>query len=358
MKTVSRLSGHLLISLALVGLSAACRQKDAEQAKLQSRCQLQQVVSTATTLGSTENSKTLYDYDASGNLIRKALTSTATYSVGGGSTVSTVETYAYTSDNFLTAYTYTNQRNVNFVGAISTFQRTQTRAYTYANDRLAGYTQSETVVASATSPSVTTNSSVVYEYDAAGQLLKEISTFGSRTATWTYQNGRAVDYVEKTGSVEARPLTLQNGLVTQFRYAGTQSSGTGTIVPYIADTRFQYDERRRLIQQQQVTNDALDSYFTQSWQSGAPAELTVPRFKGHPVIQSPYGETGVLTQKKIYEINKQQANTVYPYLEYTYVHQLNSQDVVTNTQVKTVHFTNGQQQPDLNTLVYTYSGCN
>lgn len=359
MKTYRPLFRLLLVGSVLGWLSAGCRNGTEDGTDPQAHCRLQRVVSTTKTLSGSGTDETTYGYDAAGNLVKKIVASAFTNTTGGGTNATTTETYTYTEDGFLADYTYaTNQKAVSFTGAVTNYQYAQHKTFMYTSNRLTGYTLTTTAQnGGAPVPTTTTHT---YVYDAAGQLVTETGSGGPNgpTAVWTYQNGQLVDYVEKGVTTESRPYTVQDGLITKARFVGTISYGNGPTGPYVLDQVYQYDDQRRLIKQQEFVNDTLDRYYTQEWQTGKPATLCLPAFKGHPVVKALYGEPGVLVKNRQYFVNKQRGNAVYQYMENTYTNQLNAQGYVTSTKLESVPLMTGQTVPDVTTTVYTYTGCN
>ncbi len=350
MKTTRSLTRLLLVCTTLGGLIAGCTNGSNDGATPKTDCRIQRIVSTTKTgFGATGTAETVYDYDATGNLAKQTLTSTNRQSSGSSDNTTTTTQYQYDAAGFLTNSVYSiMQKTASSTGEVYTYQSTSAKVYTYTNNRLAGYAQTDVVLsAGGISPpqqrtTVLTNA---YEYDAAGQLVKEVNSNGT---TWTYRNGQAVDVKSYF------PYVLENGLITKATFPGTDATGK----PLTLVQTFQYDAQRRLIKYQECLNDVLESYYTKEWQTGKSAATALPVFKGHPAIQSPYGEGGVLTKYSRNFVNHQQGNTAYLFNEQTNTNQLNAQGFVTHTQTEVMYFTNGQKQPDVTTTVYTYTGCN
>lgn len=354
MKKTGLNSRLLLVSIGLAWLNAGCDTGD-NGTTPQSGCRIQRIVSTTKGgFGATGTAETAYDYDAAGNLLKKTETNAQRQSAESSSQTTTTETYAYDAGNFLTDYTYSLVQKSDFYGNVSNYQVTQNKVYTYADNRLTGYRLTSVVPShynAGVPQQVTTVITGTYEYDAAGQLVKEIIANGP---TRTYRNGQLVSYGEGDGSANSQSFTLENGLVVQARFPGTNSTGTISILKQVRG----YDEQRRLIKHQEFVNDSLSRYHTQEWQTGKPAALAIPLFKGHPVIREAYGEPGVLIKYREYAVNKLRPDPVYQFVERTYTNQLNAQGYVTDTRKESMYFTNGQKQPDVTTTTYTYTGCN
>ncbi len=348
MKNLRLLARLLLLGVGLGWLSAGCNNGTDDGTTPQGNCRIQRISSTtkAGIGGDVSTDEIVYDYNQAGNLLKKTQV-TESNSLSVTNTTTTTETYTYSADSLLTTSTYSLVQQVNFYGKPSTYQYTWTKLYTYTNNRLTGYTQRSTTSSNSTTSGPQQQTGITtgtYTYDAQGQLIRETNSNGT---TWTYQNGQVVAI---TGSF---PYTVQNGLVTKARFPGTNSAGA----PFDLLQTFEYDGQRRLIKSQEFKGDSLDNYFTQEWQTGKPASVAVPVFKGHPIIQPTYGELGVLTKYRYYFINLQ-THTASPYMERTYTNQLNKQGFITNTKLETVYFTNGQTQPNVTTITYTYTGCN
>lgn len=358
MRTLRSVARLLVICTGLGWLSAGCHNKTTDAAP-QGNCRVQRVFTTGNRLGSTATTETIYKYDVVGNLAKKAQTSAYQYLAGGGDNTTTTETYTYNADGFLTLYDFLIvQQNVDFTGKVSNYKYTWNKAYTYTDNRVTGYTRKDIsynqgIMSSPQQQTITIMG--LYEYDAAGQLVKETINNG---ATWTYRNGQLLEYTEKNGTTESHPYTIQNGLIIQARFNGTKGVTNGPDIPYNLTQIREYDDQRRLTKHQEFRNDTLDSYYTQEWQTEKPATLTVPALKGHPVLKLPYGESGVMTRYRTYYVNHLKADSVYSFNDITYTNQLNAQGFVTNTNAETRYFTNGQTQPDVSTTVYTYTGCN
>lgn len=352
MKNFRLVTRLLLACIVLTWLSAGCNNGNTGTIP-QNGCRIQRIVTTTKSPGTDGTSETVYDYDAAGNLLKRTKTSVYAYSAGGSQNTTNTDTYTYNADNFLITSTLsTLQKTVSFTGSISTYEYTSTKTYTYINNQLAGYTERSSKFDSnitSTSQPQTYTAAGTYEYDASGQLTKQLFSNGE---TWTYRNGQAVDH---TG---AYPYILQNGLITKASFPGTMGLNDGTTRPYNLDQVFRYDDQRRLIQYQEFYNDTLKNYHTQEWQDGKPAELTLPAFKGHPVLKSPSGERGVLTRQRMYTILTQPAGRVSQYYDVTCSNQLNAQGFVTSTKQETLNLGNGQTQTDVTTTVHTYTGCN
>ena len=144
-----------------------------------------------------------------------------------------------------------------------------------------------------------------YSYDAGGQLaqLIEQTTYPNLpdslrkqtlypdgySTTWTYKEGKAIDYMLKAGGVEKKPYTLQNGLIT--RLANDLSGSTSV---------YTYDSQRRVIKDEYWQNGKL-KYYTDYVPSAAKLTAqSLPAIKGFPTVVNPNGETSAAASYKTY----------------------------------------------------------
>ncbi|MBC8155077.1 MAG: hypothetical protein H7Z72_19480, partial [Bacteroidetes bacterium] len=85
----------LLIGIGLGWLSTGCDTGE-NGTTPQAGCRIQRIVSTTKTgFGATRTAETVYDYDAAGNLLKKAEMNAQRHSAENSSQTTTTETYAY-----------------------------------------------------------------------------------------------------------------------------------------------------------------------------------------------------------------------------------------------------------------------
>lgn len=316
-------------------LTGGCSPND-QSIKSQAVCRIQRIASTSTN-GTT--AETVYDYDPAGNLLSNVFTQHYT----NQSDLTTVtKYYTYDAASFLTHAVVTNLAKKTSPGGSSIWQVTSTTDYTYTYNRLTAYTQRDERVeqVGANSPqSRTTTTTGTYTYDAGGQLTQ---TTGNGLTT-TYQNGKVVGYLSTS------PFTVENGLVTKAWFPGTNSAGG----PANLTQNLQYDEQRRIIRYQEAVNDSLTTYYTQEWQTGKLAEQSLPLFKGHPVVQLPFGELGVVTNYKRFYANQQPGGKPYLFSETATTNQLNAQEFVVSSTARRMARSPMSRQPFIPTPAVT-----
>lgn len=349
MKTTQFTPCLLLVCLMVSLLNSQCSPPAAEVDSVQDACRIQQIVSTVKNANTEGTSQTQYAYDAADNLQRIVKTSRYQSGTIANQSSATTETYTYDANNFLIRKQLLTLDQSIFANRTTDYQYSATTEYTYSNGRLVSYQL--TGLTSSTTSSGTQQqrnvSNCQYEYDAAGQLVRQ--TFDQNQPI-TYQNGLITAYYSNLNQ-----FTVTNGLITKAFFPGTE--GSANTVRNLTQLR-QYDEQRRPIEQRELINDTLSSYYTQAWQAGLTAEQSLPAFKGHPQTRPPYGEPGLVTDYRQFQINRQQNNTVYQSNRTTTVHVLNAKGYVTKSTATTTNFAGGTQQPDVMTTMYTYTNCN
>ena len=331
------LPGYLLIAW----LTSGCNSGD-QTVTPQTDCRIQQIVSTTKTgtLGSI--TKSTYEYDQLGNLLRKTQTTQAD---ALQQEIVAIDQYTYNVANFLTRLTTSSTTKTTLPAGVLTSQTTLTTDYTYTDNRLTAYTKhSETNETGLSNPqSYTTAGTRTYTYNAAGQLMQT----QENGLTATYQNGQVQTY---EGSFR---YVIDNGLIVKAVFPGTNGTGGRADL----SQQWQYDGQRRVVRYEEAINDSTRAYYTQEWQMGKPASASLPTFKGHPLVQSPDGEPGVVTKFQQFYVNQQQGNKAYLFSETITANQLNAQGYVTNSTATTTYSTNGQS-PTTTSTIYTYTGCN
>lgn len=351
MKTTQRTSYGLLACLIVSLLNSQCARPTADVPSLQSGCRIQQVVSTLKNATTEGTSQTQYTYDAAGNLLRTVLTNRYQSGPGSNQSSTTTETYSYDASNFLLRKESLTQESSVLGNQQTGFQRTLTTDYVYSDSRLASYratgTTSFTTSGSTRQQTDITNSQ--YAYDATGQLVQQML---NNNQTTTYQNGLVTAYNYTPNGLNT--YTVTDGLISSAFFPGTEGT-TGKVSNLLQRRR--YDDQRRPIEQRELINDTLRSYYTQAWQSGFTAEQSLPAFKGHPQIRSPYGEPGLVTDHRQFQVNRQQGNSIYESSRTTTVHELNAEGYVTRSVATTTNNASGQPASVL-TTVYTYTNCN
>lgn len=352
-------STQLISLLILSALAIRCVHPEQNTTLPQSECRLTRSQTTTQSSQYTGRDETVYSYDAVGQLSRRASTQTFQYTNGGKNDLSTTETFTYDANGLLVSLLRQElSSSVGFTGGRDyAAQLTSNKTYSYTDGRLTGYVQQDnrtSQIGTVTSSPQTTTLTGRYEYDAVGQLTTERVTTTTGQQTKTYQNGQITAFSEQYGTTLSRPFTYQNGLLVKAFFPGSKGSGAVANLSQV----FAYDATRRLTTYQEFVNDTLQSYFTQTWQTGKPASVALPRFKGHPVTVPSAGEPGLLTTKSQYYIN-QQTRAVQHFSEATYTNDLNGQGYVTKTSGQT-RFLHPQTLPQVETTtaLHTYTNCN
>lgn len=358
MKTSRSLLPILLIFLFSSWLTVGCN-SNSDDATPQGTCRIQQYVSVSKTpaLNTTALNQTDYVYDPQGNLAKTVTTFTkqTTGSTDMQNETTTVS-YTYDAEGYLTKMDSQQKATNVFAGKTKNEQSSVVSNYAYTNSRL---TSINTRRIGAYGVNTTTIES--YEYDGSGDLTKKIATItydydpavaieipvgpsGGQQIS-TYQKNQLVDYVEKSGSTEYRPLTIQNGLVTMF-----------STTPNFR-TFWEYDNQKRQAKITDYVGDTLIRTTSQTWSDAKPAIASLPAFKGFPatIPSSDFGQPGVLatsTNANWNSISKKMETSV----EQTSVIQTNSQGYVTSV-VSTAKHPGVVSQDFTTTETYTYAGC-
>ena len=360
MKTIRRVSYVLLSSILIGWLIAGCSHSPTEPSP-QTTCRIQQYVSTSISSGLKTIYQINYEYDQPGNLT-KLVTTFDKRSVGATTPIQTIVSnvvYTYDTEGYLTAST-SQEKNTIVMGSKTTIEQVSVvSSYSYTNGRLAS---SHTRRLGAYGVNTTTTES--YEYDNSGALVKKTAQslydYDPAVATeipssptgplqiWTYQKNQLTDYVEKSGTTEFRPLTIQNGVVTKASFPGAQGD-------YVAT--YEYDSQQRPTKWEEYIGGILNRTYTQTWSEAKPSSATLGNFKGWPLIGQEYGRAGVLVTNKSFSLNTA-TKQMQEDSEQTSVIQTNSQGFVTDNSI-TIKRPNpaSTAQDNVTTETYTYSGC-
>jgi len=338
--------------LPLLLLAPACTDPDNRETTPQGECRLHTVTTTATSSLYTFIERTTYEYDGAGQLLRKTTTSGTRYTdpqlaKQANRDQTSTTTYAYDGEGFLqtSEYEFLNEL-VNPSGQPATERHGWKRTFTYANGRLAGYTEVASANDNPPAPVV-----YAYEYDGSGNLLRLRRTTGTGfAATHSFSQNRLVDYVESRSGVETRPFGLQNGLVIAYTIAGGWRG------------EYTYDARQRLVRMEEFIDGKSHSYFTQTFDAGKPATDAEPPCRGFPTVGAPgsnpgFGQAGLPAEKKQYFANSLTGEAEL-YSETTWANRLNGRGFVEGA-VKTESFKNPQTLPQRveATTTYAYAGC-
>ncbi|SFE27568.1 hypothetical protein [Spirosoma endophyticum] len=345
MKTIRIITRLILLPIGLNWLSAGCGTQKDDQVRAANDCRIQHSASSFHSQGNEGTIQLDYAYDAQGKLTNKTKISQSSSSTVASDKTTTTDTYTYDAAGFLTRSVTDIQQQYMFVGKPSEYHYVSTKTYSYTNERLAAYAQTDVTYDSHITSGPQPQTSVMttsYTYDSSGQLIKQTS---SNEESITYQNGKA--FTLTSGYLFER----QDGLVVKATFPGTDSRGAVRTLVQVNE----YDTHRRLMKHQEYINDSLSTYYTQEWQTGQPAESSLPTFKGHPTVFSLFGEPGLLTRYRAYSVNNQ--HQIVQYTEQTFTHQLNAAGYIIGTKQISQALTNGPQQPDLSTISYTYTGC-
>ena len=263
----------------------------------------------------------------------------------------------YDTDGFMTASISQELYLTTTVNKIFREQITTTNRYSYANGRLSGYTTNRIGA-----HGVTTNTTASFTYDADDlvsktetstsvvhdpAIAKEIPASSTgNTRIWTYRKSQLVDYVEKSGSSELRPLTIQDGVVTKI-------GGLNYEVRYV------YDSQQRVTKQDNFVEGRLNEYYLQTWTDAKPSSAALPQLKGFPRV-SPVFEpapAGVLATRKTFFWNSV-SKTMYQYEESTSIVQTNAQGFIIGAIITTTHPNPAAASQDITaTETCTYAGC-
>ncbi|MCX6218683.1 hypothetical protein [Spirosoma sp.] len=360
MKTILSVLYALLGSILIGWFTGGCTRQE-QTPTAQGTCRIQQYRATTTSTSLNSTRQTNYQYDPQGNLTNVVTTLDQRPATGtaGTQTGTTTVAYSYDAAGYLTAST-SQQKTTDILSGNKTNIATVSIAssYSYTNGRLA-----TAVTKNIGAYGVTTNTTESYEYDASGGLTKKtsLSTYTYDPAItkeipanptgplciWTYTKNRLVDYVERSGTAEYRPLTIVNGLVTGYSTAGNYK------------TVWEYDSQNRQTKAADYVGDTLTVMTTQTWSDAKPSIASLPVFKGFPVTvpASEFGQTGVLSTSTNSYWNSV-SKTIETFVTRSSVSQTNSQGLVTTTVITAKHPNPAAVSQDYTTAeTYTYSNC-
>ncbi len=211
-----------------------------------------------------------YQYDVKGNLIKKSFVIDRETKAENVQT----ETYTYNSNGFLIEK---NMKNVIAEPKLTVRQNSETKKYSYTNDRV-----------SLIETAITNNKGIIsietekYVYDSKGGLTSiEKRIQDGATSTMVYSGGRLTDYIVKSGNgTTTHPYTIENGLVTKI-------TGDGY---YVSNT---FSVKGQVLKSEIYNDGKLNSYSVYEWSDAIRAESTFHSFKGIPCGQDEMGTTGV-----------------------------------------------------------------
>lgn len=337
--------------------ATGCDGTSSNEAAPELACRIERYSATSQAKFYNRTTQTNYAYDAAGNLTKMVVSHEQRPANGAvaNQTGTTITAYAYDANGFLTTST-SQEEYVTITNKTIREQITTTKSFSYAVGRLAGYT-----VNRVGAYGITTMTTGTLAYNAAGELVSKTETntsvvhdpaiakevpigSGGVTRIWTYLKNQLVDYVERAGNAESRPLSIQNGLVTKI---------TGSNY----EVRINYDGRQRVIRQENYANGQLIDYNEQTWTDVKPSTAALPLFKGFPTgAQALEAEQpGVPASRKSFYWNSV-AQTMQMYSESTSAVQTNAQGFVTGAVTTTKHPT-AADQDETTTETYTYTGC-
>ncbi len=247
-----------------------------------------------------------YQYDIQGNLIKRLLV----IDRATKAEAQEIQKFTYNSNGFLIEKSI---KTINAQPGVAIVQTSWLEKYTYANDRLATAEISYT-----NRKGITSVENIKYLYDSGDVLTARESRKDDGTMiTSTFDSkGLLIDYVEKSSTgIVAKPYTIQNGLVLKIKEKFGYSS-------------FIYDENRQNTKSETYTDGKLNSYSTIEYNNALRAEITLPKFKGFPIIKNEMGEDGVVDKFQYFahtagDGKMQQGN------ESTYINQKNTCGLVT-----------------------------
>jgi hypothetical protein len=283
-----------------------------------------------------------YQYDTQGNLTKRSLVIDRAIKAE----TQEIQTFTYNSNGFLIEK---STKTTNTEPGTATIQTTSwLEKYTYSNDRLATAEISYT-----NRKGVTSVENIKYLYNMDSVLSsRENSKPDGTIATSSYDNkGLLTDYVVKSSTGTTQPYTIQNGLVTKIKEK-------------LANSNFVYDENRHITKNEIYIDGKLNSYINFEYNNALRAELSLPKFKGFPIIKNEMGEEGVADKFQYFadtagDGKMQQGN------ESTFVNQKNSYGLITKidltNKVLPCSFSQGNIVPGYitkSTQVFTYTDCN
>ncbi|GAB2552581.1 hypothetical protein [Spirosoma aerophilum] len=358
--TLTRLNALLGI-VFITWLSSGCNRTEQDTTTPQSTCRLQQYTVTTNSNGFNSTKQTSYEFDPQGNLTKTttAFNQQPTNGTYGTQNSTTTSTYRYDTNGFLTTSGSEQQTtSLSFDNKTTTERVSITTSYAYANGRL-----TTVVTKNVGAQGVTTTTTEAYSYDGSGDLTRKTSqsTFAYDPATgkenpvnstgplriWTYQKNQLTDYVERSGTTDSRPVTIQNGLVTTFTSAGNHK------------TIWAYDSQQRQTKISDYLGDTLTRTTSQTWSTAKPATAALSIFKGFPVPvpASEYGQPGVMASSSYSYVNTTN-NKLETFTNQTSVIQTNSQGFVTSIATTVSHPNPASASQDYTVAeTYTYSGC-
>lgn len=350
MKTFQAIS-RLFVSIGMGWLHTGCREGTSPQGS----CLIQQF--------NTNPEATTYRYDPKGRPVKWEYTL---------ADLTITATYTYDDQGYLTASSLVRNDRSSPNASQPARQTTTSAVYTYTNGQLTGYLTQKTP---GSSPGVKITG--VFQYDAAGNLIKETARFKYTSdpqqsaepynfpddfqRTWFYNKNQLVDYTTKNGDTESHPYTIVNGLVTKV-------AGSAT---------YDYDSQRRLSKATIYNQGTINSYYTIDWDAGKSWLESLPAFKGFPTFKPVAGQ-GVETTlgadlgaldygvwataglpKDFSYFADYKANGLVKLTKSTYTNQLNSQGYISSTTtVNTATYPDEPQQSTTRTTTYNYTGCN
>lgn len=356
MKTIPHFLYVFVISAFISWLSAGCSQGTTE-ANPKSTCRIEQYNAVSKSAFSNTVSQTTYDYDQLGKLTKTVSTFTKQSTSGTNQQTSTTTVlYSYDTEGYLTAMNSQLTTITTAAGKTTTEKITLANSYSYTNGKLSSASK-RTVGAYGLNTTV----SELYAYDGAGALATKTAQThydydpavtheipGSPTGPvqiWTYQQNVLIDYVEKSGALESRPIMIQNGLAMSIT------------IPDNYKVRWEYDNQQRQIKLAEYVSDTLTRTTSQTWGDAKPAITSLPAFKGFPVTApaSEFGQVGVLATSN-YSYWNSISKKMETFSAQTSITQTNTQGYVTNVTTIVKH-PMAADQDETTTETYTYSGC-
>ncbi|QHT65867.1 hypothetical protein GXP67_03890 [Rhodocytophaga rosea] len=358
MKTTQVSLQLLWISLICSLLLSSC-ETDSGKPTPATGCRIQKYTAVIQQPGSqhVQNEQAIFTYDNEGKLIK----ADSSWTISGGSSgldngnSSTVATYTYNAEGFLTAAnSQTVRQTMIGTGNTKTDHRSLNTTFTYTQGKLTGY-----LANSVSFYGLATNVTGTFEYDAAGNVVKQtaVNTYtydpnvvkevpgypSGWQRTWIYTDKQLTDYIEKRGAAETHPYTIQNGLVTKATYPESY-------------TLFEYDNQQRLTKYQFFNGNKLNSYYTQTWNEGKPFFTSLPAFKGFPELQPIMGKVGVWKTFNYYA--DYPGSGIAQLTSISNTIQLNGEDFVSQAVTEHKDLTPGiPSQTGSRTENYTYTGC-
>ena len=340
MKTIFKSIFAILLALAINGITTGCSSSSTSDPAPVAACKVKTFA---------------YEYNyPSGNVVSSGIT-TSTNTFNGElivtsvsnisssftgtptSTYTATNTYTYDANGFLQSLAYTATQPTGNTGTGTTSSTNSNTAYTYSNGRL--------IKAVSSDNAGVVYSTLSYEYDAQGMVIKVITTNTSYIETQTYSNGvlTAMTRVNGGGQV-LRNYTVENGRISKY------TSGSNP-TPYFEYT---YDAQGNLVETKSwATATTLTNKLTYEY-SATGKVISTPAQKGFPTLSSLLGQSNLRTKTTIFNatgVKVSESISAYTFNAKGYV--------LTQNDTQTSYNANGTVNgtPSTTRQTYTYQDC-